>query len=469
MGSLMINLTPASDSTEVRLRFEVENLSTTVGQTRLASIVAEQSLLVSLPDSFPSFGPIPLDLGLLSGRLKAATGELVIKAPVSGEPGSFCLPNPESVKILSDSIDRSQTWSWGFSTEADLDSAGCYSLNPGETAAIQISAQNSVTANSEVSAEVKIVLKDATGATLEVNVPMDLESERLINPSVYRIVIIILTLLALILPLIALFLINKATTKVEHGNELLKAVFPITTDLTNDSIQGSIQTNLKGPEVGLDQFKFLGPKPDASSFDISDQFKAVAKVSLNPFVAPWFELQAKDGYRVFTSKSGRKSKQFTSGEKAEFGGQLSKLWAVSIRESDLMNATTSTTDLSGTLTVFDRNSAGASPNFQERMVNVVNDAKLRSRTLEARKSIEGQSKSKPSKSAKSPEKESAKSAPNNSSAPPVGPGSARPGFSAPPKSPSAPPGGSSSGSGSSAPPKPPTGPKGPPSSPPTLS
>ena len=467
MSSLAINLTPASGATEVRLRFEVDGLSTTVGQTRLASIVAEQSLVVSLPDSFPTFGPVPLDLGLLSGRLKAATGQLVVRAPVSGEAGSFCLPDPETVTILSDSIDRAQTWSWGFSTESEKNSDGCYTLESGETATIQISSQNSVTANSEVHAEAKIVLKDSAGASLEVDLPMDLESERVINPFVYTLVTILLTLLALILPLIVLYLINKATTKVEHGNELLRATFPVTTDLTNDNIQGTVTRDLKGPEIGLDQFKFLGPKPDASSFDISDQFKAVARVSLNPFVAPWFELQAKDGFRVFTAKSGKKSKRFVSGERAEFGGQLSKLWVVSVRETDLLNATSSTTELPGTLTVFDRNSAGASPDFQERMVNVVNEAKLRSRVLEAGKSIGAQVKSKSGKSAKTEKNQKTPSAPRKPAAPPAGPGTARPGYSAPPTPPSGKP--SAPNSGPSGPPMPPTGPKGPPSSPPTLS
>lgn len=467
-GSLTVPVTPEANASEVRLRYEIENLKTVVGGTELAPISSEQSLLVSLPDNFPTFGPIPLDLGVLSGRLRPTTGLLEIKAPASGENGSFCLPQGSDVKILSDSVDRTSSWDWNFSTTLTAAEDGCYSIGPGETATVEVSVANSTTANSQVSAEALITLKDSTGSKLDVALPIQFASERVINPFVYGLLTAILTLLSLLLPLLVMYLINKATVKVEHGNELLKAVFPAQYDLSTEQVSGRNGFNLKGGEIGLEEFKFQPPKKDASSFDLTDSLTAIAMVSPNPLKTPWFEVRAKEGYRVFT-KSTRKGKLFTAGQRAEFSGQLSKLSAVVVKDSDLKSLSASTTDLPVTLVVFDRNAAGANPNFQERMVNVVNDTKLRANLIAARdlSLAAEQSKSKKIKPAREVTQKPQAPKPNL----PTGPGGTSQNFSAPGKPSSAPPA-APSGSGPvgpAAPPSgPPTAPKPPSNQPPTL-
>jgi hypothetical protein len=146
-----------------------------------------------------------------------------------------------------------------------------------------------------------------------------------------------------------------------------------------------------------EQFKFQSPKADDTSFDISKYFQAKARVSLNPLAAPWFELQAQEGYRVFTNKSSKRSKGYKQAEKAEFAGQLSKLWAVVVADADLKKITQETSDLPIQLAVFARNASGTNPDFQERMVNV---AKLRRPLLEARDEIQKLENSKTKKTPK---------------------------------------------------------------------
>ena len=467
-GSLTVPVTPEANASEVKLRYEIENLKTVVGGTELAPISSEQSLLVSLPDNFPTFGPIPLDLGVLSGRLEPTTGLLEVKAPASGESGFFCLPQGSDVKILSDSVDRSSTWDWKFTTTLTAGDDGCYFIGPGETATVEVSVANSTTANSQVSAEALITLKDSTGSKLDVALPIQFASERVINPFVYGLLTAILTLLSLLLPLLVMYLINKATVKFEHGNELLKAVFPAQYDVSTEQVMGRNGFNLKSGEIGLEEFKFQPPKKDASSFDLTDSLTAVAMVSPNPLKTPWFEVRAKEGYRVFT-KSTRKGKLFTSGQRAEFSGQLSKLSAVVVKDSDLKSLSASTTDLPATLVVFDRNAGGANPNFQERMVNVVNDTKLRANLVAARDLALAaeQSKSKKVKPAKVTTQKPQPPKPNL----PTGPGGPSQSFSAPGKPSNAPPA-APAGNGPTGPAAPqsgpPTAPKPPSNQPPTL-
>jgi hypothetical protein len=394
-GNFAFGVTPELGLTKMNLRFEITNLVTRVGQTKLAGLSLEQALAVALPANFPTFTPVPLDLGILKGRLNPAEAMLTVTAPESGGSGYLCLPQSGQVLIESDSEARNDTWDWNFRpTSGALDAEGCIQLLPGEQQSIMVSANNSITANSLVKASVPIVLKDETGATLEVALPVSLETVRVINPLIYTLLTALMILLAVLLPLLINYVINRLTTKVEHGNELLQATLPASYDISKESVTGLNGLNLKGSEIGLDQFKFQSPKTDSTSFDISKYFLAKSKVSLNPLAAPWFELQAKEGYRVFTSKSTKRAKGFKQAQKAEFSGQLSKLWAVAVAESDLKKVTHETTELPVQLVVFARNAGGANPDFQDRMVNVINDAKLKRQFLSAREEIRKSEESK---------------------------------------------------------------------------
>lgn len=419
-GDLIIPITPEANRTKIQLRYEVVNLKTTVGSTQLAPIGADQFLVVSLPDNFPSFGPVPLQLSVLSGRNSSAVGFLEVTAPVSGDDGYFCLPTPEKTRILSDSADREETWAWSFSTDQATAEDGCYLISPGQTARIEVRAGNSITANSEVRAESSILLRDASGAELEMSVPVEFSSERLINPFIYGLITVLLTLLSALLPLLVLYAINRATTKVEHGNELLKASFPTNYDVKGETTKSTVGLDLKSREIGLNHFLFQAPKADATKIAISDSVDAVARVSLNPFLTPWFELQAKDGYRVFT-KSARVGAQFRAGKAAEFNGQLSKLSALIVRDSDLSKSGDNSEEIPATLLVFDRNSGGTNPDFQARMVNVLNDLKLKNQFAEARKSIQA-AEAKKAKRVKTKEAKPDEVQKENKPKPPMGPG-----------------------------------------------
>jgi hypothetical protein len=387
-GDLIVPITPEANRTKIQLRYEVVNLRTTVGSTQLAPIGADQFLVVSLPDNFPTFGPIPLQLSVLSGRSSSAVGYLEVSAPVSGDDGYFCMPSASNTKIVSDSADREDTWVWSFNTELSPKDDGCYLISAGQVVRIEVRAANSITANSEVRAESSIVLRDAAGAELEMSIPIEFSSERLINPFIYGLLTALLTLLSALLPLLVLYAINRATTKVEHGNELLKASFPVTYDVKGETTKSTVGLDLKGREIGLNHFLFQAPKSDSPEVSISESVTAVARVSLNPFLTPWFELQAKDGYRVFTKSPARSGARYKAGKSAEFNGQLSKLSALIIRDSDLVKSGDALDEIPASLLVFDRNSGGTNPDFQARMVGVINDLKLKNQISEARKSIE---------------------------------------------------------------------------------
>ncbi len=376
-GEWLIQVTPDSSATKMNLRFEATNIRTRAGSTVLSSLATEQSLVVSLPANFPTFGPIPLDLGLLQGRLNPASGVLSVYPPVSGEAGYFCVPPDAKFIVQSDSADREDTWQFdvqpiGFTIGSD----GCFEVGAGELRQLQLSLRNSQTANSAVTGFAEFTLKDSVGATLNIKAPIALETQRIINPLVLSILRAILILLGILLPLIAIYVANRLTTKVEHGRELLKASFPIKINTATGEISSATGLALKSSEIGLDHFKFQSPKPDARQVDIAELGRAEAKVSLNPLVAPWFQVSAKSDTAVFTGKQTiKKARRFKTGELAEFSGQLSKTWAVSVPKSEVMRSRTAD-EISGTLVVFARNASGTAPNFQERMVGVLNDAKV---------------------------------------------------------------------------------------------
>lgn len=398
-GIWRLEITPEANATQVNLRFEATGISTTAGGTRLSSIASEQSLVVSLPANFPTFGPIPIDLGTLQGRLNPATEFLTIYAPASGEVGYFCYGDNPNFVVQSDAIDRAATWNLQISPAAASSLvAGCLEIRPGSTTQVQLSLRNSETANSQVTGFVDFTLRDSAGAELQVRAPVTLETQRIINPLVLALLQILLVLLGVILPLVTIYLVNRFSSKVEHGNELLKAVLPVAVNLKTGEIKSSSNLDLKSSQVGLDHFKFQPPKPDSREIEVSGLGTAKAKVSANPLVAPWFEIEAKPESSVFTGKQNQKNgRRFVSGVAAEFSGQLSKTWGLSVSHSALRGASPSTEDLPATLVVFARNAGGVSPNFQERMIGVLNDAKVSGSILSAKEGLDALEKKKVSK------------------------------------------------------------------------
>ena len=417
-GVWRLDFIPEATDTQVNLRFEATGISTTVGGTRLSSISSEQSLVVSLPANFPTFGPIPLDLGTLQGRLNPATEILTVYAPASGGVGYFCYGEDPNFVVQSDSIDRASTWNLQITPTAGTNLVdGCLEVSPSSTTQVELSLRNSETANSRVTGFVDFTLRDAAGAELQVRAPVSLETQRIINPLVLALLQILLILLGVILPLVTIYLVNRFSSKVEHGNELLKAAFPVVVNLKTGEMRSSTNLDLKSSQVGLDHFKFQSPKADARDIEVAGLGTAKAKVSANPLVAPWFEIEAKPESSVFTGKQNqKKGKRFASGAAAEFSGQLSKTWALSVNHSALRGASSSTEDLPGTLVVFARNAGGVSPNFQERMIGVLNDAKVSGSILSAKEVLETLDKKRVSK------KDSKDSATKPGSKTPPGPG-----------------------------------------------
>lgn len=398
-GIWRLDITPEATDTQVNLRFEATGIRTTVGGTRLSSIASEQSLVVSLPANFPTFGPIPLDLGTLQGRLNPATEVLNVYAPASGDVGYFCYGDDPNFVVQSDSIDRAATWNLQIApAEGATLVDGCLEISPGSTTGVQLSLRNSETANSQVTGFVDFTLRDAAGAELQVRAPISLETQRIINPLVLALLQILFILLGVILPLVTIYLVNRFSSKVEHGNELLKAAFPVAVNLKTGEIRSSTNLDLKSSQVGLDHFKFQPPKADSRDIEVGGLGTAKAKVSANPLVAPWFEIEAKPESSVFTGKQNhKKGKRFATGAAAEFSGQLSKTWALSVNHSALRGVSSSTEDLPGTLVVFARNAGGVSPNFQERMIGVLNDAKVSGSILSAKEGLEALDKKNVSK------------------------------------------------------------------------
>lgn len=419
-GIWRLELTPEAIATQANLRFEATGIRTTVGGTRLSSIASEQSLVVSLPANFPTFGPIPIDLGTLQGRLNPASEFLTIYAPASGEVGYFCYGDNPDFVVQSDAIDRAATWNLQIAPAAGANLvAGCLEISPGSTTQVQLSLRNSETANSQVTGFVDFTLRDSAGAELQVRAPVTLETQRIINPLVLALLQILLILLGVILPLVTIYLVNRLSSKVEHGNELLKTAFPVAVNLKSGEIKSSSNLDLKSSQMGLDHFKFQSPKPDSRDIEVGGLGTAKAKVSANPLVAPWFEIEAKPESSVFTGKQNqKKGKRFASGTAAEFSGQLSKTWGLSVNHSALRAASASTEDLPATLVVFARNAGGVSPNFQERMIGVLNDAKVSGSILSAKDGLEALERKKVSnKDSKDSSSNSGNNVPRGPSAP----------------------------------------------------
>ncbi|UFS60680.1 hypothetical protein [Subtercola endophyticus] len=399
-GSFSLAYTPgADDGGTLNLVYELNPLATVKSNLTLASVSASQQLQVAIPANFPTVTPSALALSSLVGTKGSATGTLTLTAPADGSAGSVCFPSGSTPTIVSDPADRASTWQW--SSTAPLTN-GCVSIPAGQTVTVDLSASNSVAANSSVTAKLPVVLTAADGSSLPETVAVSFDTTRPVNATAFNLAALILIVLGLLLALFVLWLMNFVTAGIAHGRQLLRGSFSVTIDQ-----QGNIQ-GARGrptppvPDDPLDRRAVpVGTDLAAASLDdfaYQRQLDTVKKVtdadlgllrSKPGLFNTRYEIVAPAGSRVFTPfapsalRGARGRAEVESGMIAPMPDQLNKLWAIVVREPDLLQAPAAG-PIPATLVVYKRNDPRNHDQFLERMLDVTRDTKLWGKVSRAR-------------------------------------------------------------------------------------
>lgn len=361
---------PNQSSLEIRVTFR----ATTKKGVELAPVSISTSLTVNLPADYPTVMNSPIRLSNLVGNGEAK-GIVELSGPQSGI-GKVCFEKSTNngISILSDSVDRSNSYKWTLDTAA-LDPSGCLALAQQEKKAIAISVKNSTGADSEVTAEIPLTFKsDKPGKSdFKLSAPIEFTSEiKRVGGTWIK---AFLFLVGIGLPLLFSYLLTWATTKIAIGNRIQRAEYPVAVNATR-GIVASDGSALSAP-VATD-FRNLPEQVDTRKYQ--DQVGTMrAKVSKLVFRDPWFEVAASAGTRVLTfpkvapgrGKSAAKlRKRFTAGDIAPMGGNLADFWALSIKEPDLLSGKASGT-VPARLVVFKRNDIKDTNQHIKRMTEIL--------------------------------------------------------------------------------------------------
>lgn len=352
----LVDFTPSPDQGQVEIRVVLQ-ISTKSG-IALAPVSAARSLVVRLPSNYPSLSNSPIQFAPIKGLRGEGQGELIFKGPLSGS-GKVCLGQPQ---ILSDSIDRTESFKWS-SNSADLIN-GCLSLSQNEEKRVSILVSNEVPANAEVIAELPVTyFSDSEGREYTLNAPLTIPTE---TSPLGSLVAIVLTLLGFFLPMLAIFLMTLLTTKIALGSSMQRGQW----DIRVDSLKGVVDRNGETIRPTSEDFKFISDVPDSRNF--SDAFGEVkAKVSRLVFPSPWFEMHASESSRLITMVAGpaRAIKRFDTGKMAPVLGNVDNLWAIAVRDEDLITLE-GKTSIPAQLVIFKRNNVANKNQYMERFLQV---------------------------------------------------------------------------------------------------
>ena len=334
------------------------------------------------------------DLGVSRGHTEPAKGNITMFGPSSGD-GLICDDSKKLTPVVI--TDDAKRKDWDVKAQGlTLDANGCFVIKQGAKTEIPISVISSKSANSKhVELALPLHVSNAAGdAPLKSAIDISFSTQMINNPFVYWAVIIFLILLVLLIPLLVMYLINRLTTKIEHGDDVVRAVVPVQFTTKEDNIiarnAGSYDYNTAIDKLEKPQelFKMQSPHADAKSITDSEvgTFKAV--VPLMPFRSPWFELIAPAGFVALTGKTPTRLQEnrYKLGDRAPFGGQISRTWVALVKEEDLLRAGDDPID--GKLVIFDKRGRGGSDRPKQRLLEVQHEAKLSTRLANVRNAIQ---------------------------------------------------------------------------------
>ena len=391
------------------------------------------------PSIYPSVSNIKFTKPLSSGK-DVISASVLVTGPAKGQAksGTVCFDGPDiGTRIVADDQNevgayesRELTWSTKF---AGL-SEGCLTVLAGEAKEVQLQISNEVPKNSHVTGVSEFSLTSSVDSTTDLldSRQFEFETGKQIDLSKAIGIFILAYLLSVGIPLIGLYFLNRSAAKIQHGNEILRASFPVEVDIEQRAMVATSGKALNSPQVGMDEFQYRPPKDAALAFDDPELGTLKAVVPLFPLISPWYEVVAREGSVVVTGRRATRAKEarFANGRKALFDGHLGKLWALVLPQSSILAATSENPKVTGRLVVYGKTNKGSLPNFPELMANAAAQLENSNALKSVQKALTEESKQ-PQKKGKGGSDSGAMKTPAAPSLPTPPPPSGTPGFSSP--------------------------------------
>jgi hypothetical protein len=328
-------------------------------------------------------------LTTLEGPSGVATGTITLLGPTTSESSDFCLAGSDlrtdDAQTAAEKVDRMSGFAWSFDGQAAAGSDVCFTVGKDETKEIQVEVTNPTQANSQV-VSIRSAVSKYGQAEYSAPLRFEFETKTQGNTAVTIAVIALLLLLGILVPLMLLYLFNKLTTRFLPLENTYRAEYPIamTPGLSPKISDARGQGTRSGIEVGPQDFVAQVDQPAAPEIN-TGLGMARGRVPLIPILATWYEIQALEGQRVITMKSGgeKNPKTFSDGKSSELSPNMNENWALSFSDADLLKS--DDTELPGRLVVF----AAMSnlPAYQSRINDILQTPGIADRVSELRAAV----------------------------------------------------------------------------------
>lgn len=377
-GKITIALPTDLTLAQLVVTASIDPLVTRAHRLALAPVTVETTITTVLPASFPRVGSeLPVVLSDLEGADGRATGEITFTGPTEGGDGLVCLPADPTI-----SNDVRSDWRWG--KDADLDEEGCVIVPTGGEVTVSVTAENDTPADSLVQAVLPVDFQTAEGTTIAQGVPLQFRSTHPVNTAAILLLTLGLLLLGLLVPLVILWFVNWATTRIDVPKDTQRASFPVRV-----TAAGAQVTAPREGSALSDAFRFGKPSDGMRSIPDADLGVLRARVPWFPLRAPWYEAVAGAGSTLITAKAGRTASAVKDSKgRLRFAKlPLDRFWAVVVSDAELRR-TSRGDDVNGTLVIYHRSSPSDQGQHAQRIGEVEADGALAEAVNRARAAIQ---------------------------------------------------------------------------------
>ncbi|PPF51440.1 hypothetical protein C5B94_14550, partial [Clavibacter michiganensis] len=327
-GAVTLPLPDDVGASELLVTASLDPLVTSPHAVQLAPVTTQQRIRTVLPGQFPSAAG-SLRLTDLEGADGLATGELTITGPTEGGDGTVCLTGEPA--ITSDNADRAGTFAWTV-TAADgtaLSADDCVTVPQGGSAVLSVTAANPTPADADVSATLPLSVASGAGDAVPQDVPVGFRSTFPVNVGAVAGLTLALILLGVLIPLVALWVLNLVTTRIAMRGSFQRAVVPV-------RISESGVTVEEAPDRVAERFRNIR-EAEARSLEDAELGGLKAVVPLWPLRAPTFRVGPPPGRVVLAGRTGSGSAR--TGDRRADGSlrfaslPLDAFWAITATES----------------------------------------------------------------------------------------------------------------------------------------
>jgi hypothetical protein len=331
-GRFEVHLTPRSIQTTADI--EVELRTVTTSGIVLSPVAVRQMFQVTLPATFPRLEPAGvLDLGTLRGTTETTRDITLIGSP-DGRT-RVCLRSSTDVQVPQRANGTTPSYD-----------ARCYNLGVNQRQVVRVAVKPAASADGNASAAIPITLTSSGGTARPVlNAERSLDvvwaMQRTVDQGRRALLLAVVTLLAVLLPLLMLWVINRFLARFDGGDRR-RAVVPVLLDDNGPR-------RADGPPlIRPDDLRphFIQSQQRKVELALNVQLRASAP--LNPFGGPKFLAVASPGNRLVSSI---RPHLLEDGHYAPVTPGLGNLWVMSVSEDDLSRAANSDEPVPATITV----------------------------------------------------------------------------------------------------------------------